>query len=127
MSIHEHHEELIARISKEFKTIFESSKQAIYIYLDDVHKICNKKFLDLVGYKSLEEVDQTEEAFLQALVADKSQETLVNAYQNAMEKGIGSSFKIAWKKKLGTTVDSNVILVPISFEGHLFALHFISQ
>ena len=37
------HEELIAGISKQMKSILDSSQQAIYIYLDDIHKVCNEK------------------------------------------------------------------------------------
>ena len=63
---------------------------------------------------------------LSKFVAEKSQETLVTNYRKAMDKMVGSTFPITWRKKSGGTVDTTVILVPISYEGHLFALHFIS-
>ena len=40
-NIEQHHEELIAGISKQMRSILDSSEQAIYIYLDDIHKVCN--------------------------------------------------------------------------------------
>jgi len=39
---------------------------------------------------------------------------------------IGSTIDLTWKKKSGGTVDSTVILVPVAYDGHLFALHFLS-
>lgn len=121
-----HHENLIDEISNEYKDILDNSEQAIYIYLDDDHKVCNEKFASLLGYESSQEWADVKESFPQAFVADESQETLVNTYQEAMEQSKGSKIKISWKKKTGETVDSEVILVPVSHQGHLFALHFVS-
>jgi hypothetical protein len=35
--------------------ILKSSKQPIYLHLDDNHKACNAKFTTLLGYKSSQE------------------------------------------------------------------------
>jgi carbohydrate-binding DOMON domain-containing protein len=122
----EHHEELIRGISKQMKPILESSEQAIYIYLDDVHKVCNKKFASLLGYGSPDEWARVEEPMLEVSVDKRSQETLVETYNRAMEKMTGSTISVTWKKKSGGTVDTTVILVPIAYVGTLFALHFVS-
>jgi len=120
-----HHEELIEGISKQMKVILDSSQQAIYIYLDDIHKVCNEKFSSLLGYRSPEEWAKVEDSF-PAFVEPSSQETLVNAYRQAMEKFIAANIKVTWKKKSGGTVATSVVMVPIAFDDHLFALHFIS-
>ena len=122
----EHHEELIRGISKQMKPILESSEQAIYIYLDDVHKVCNKKFASLLGYGSPDEWARVEEPMLEVSVDKRSQETLVETYNRAMEKMTGSTIPVTWKKKSGGTVDTTVMLVPIAYDGTLFALHFVS-
>src|SRR3989338_8317019 len=103
MDEHKHHEQLIDGISKQFKEILENSGQGMYIYLDDIHKICNEKFAKMLGYTSAKD------------------------WSSAMEKGIGSSFDINWKTKNGKSLKTNVILVPIAFEGHLMALHFVTK
>ena len=108
------------------KIIFESSEQPLYLYLDDNHWACNKRFADLLGYKSPEELVSQELPLLDALVSEKSQDSLVTAYGNAMEKMVGSTIEVTWKKNNGQTVDTNVILVPVAYDGHLFALHFLS-
>jgi PAS domain-containing protein len=119
------HEELIAGISKQMKSILDSSQQAVYIYLDDIHKVCNGKFASLLGYRSPEEWAK-DENLLEATVERSSQETLVKAYNQAMEKFIPSNIKVTWKKKSGGTVMTSVVLVPIAYDNHIFALHFVS-
>ncbi len=126
MDEHEHHDDLIQGITKEYADILENSEQGVYIYLDDEHKVCNKKFATLLGYESEDEWAKIDQLFPEVFVADESQETLVSSFQDAMEKGIASTNNIVWKKKDGSTVNSTVILAPISHNGHLFALHFVS-
>jgi PAS domain-containing protein len=121
----ERHEALISGISKQMKSILDSSQQAIYIYLDDIHKVCNAKYASLLGYRSPEEWAELVDP-LQSTVVQGSQETLVKAYNQAMEKLIPSTIQVNWKKKTGGTVGTTVVLVPIAYDDHLFALHFIS-
>ena len=66
------------------------------------------------------------ENLLEATVERSSQETLVNAYNQAMEKFIPSNINVTWKKKSGGTVVTSVVLVPIAYDDHIFALHFVS-
>lgn len=126
MSHQEHHGELLVGFAKEYKEIFDGSDQAIYVYLDENHFACNKKFASLLGYGSPKDIEGMKGDFLGSLVSDESQNDLASTYQKAMEKFEGSSVKIAWKKKDGSSVSKNCILVPISYEGHMMALHFIS-
>jgi PAS domain-containing protein len=121
-----HHEELLSGLLSQMKVIFESSEQPLYLYLDDNHWACNKRFADLLGYKSPEELVSQELSFLDALVSEKSQDSLITAYGNAMEKMVASTIEVTWKKNNGETVDTNVILVPVAYDRHLFALHFLS-
>jgi hypothetical protein len=109
------------------KQIFDSSEHAIFLYLDDVHKTCNKKFSSMLGYGSPADWAKVKTSFPETFVEKNSMKTLVTAYQDAMEKMIGSTIDVTWRKKSGATVDTTIIMVPISYEGHLFALHFISE
>lgn len=43
------HKELVKGLSDQLKQVLERSEQAVYIYLDDTHKNCNKRFADLLG------------------------------------------------------------------------------
>ena len=83
------HAELIQGVYGQFKEIFEESKQAIYLYYDDNHKICNQRFAALLGYKSIEELLGVNGPFIEAFVKEESQEILVSTYRNAMEDKTG--------------------------------------
>ncbi|MBI1833494.1 MAG: hypothetical protein HYR90_01585 [Candidatus Andersenbacteria bacterium] len=126
MTDHEHHNELLQGLSDQLKEIFEESNQAIYLYLDDAHKICNQKFADLLGYASTEAWAEVTEPFPQVFVNKNSQEALIDAFQKAMELKAASTTPITWKKQTGEMIDTTVIIVPISYQGHLFALHFVT-
>jgi PAS domain S-box-containing protein len=121
------HQEILNGVKEEFKEILEKSKQAIYVYLDDTHRICNQKFASLLGYKSIEEWSAIDEPFTEAFVMHDSQEILVSTYGKAMEDKVGSNIEVSWKKKSGASVKTSVIIVPISYKGELLALHFITK
>jgi PAS domain-containing protein len=121
-----HHKDLIQQGVDQLKDIFENSDQGIYLYFDDTHKACNQKFSDLLGYSSPEEWAGVDESFPQAFVAESSQQTLVDAYSEAMEKKIASQIQVTWKKKASGEVKTTVIIVPLAIDDHLLALHFIS-
>lgn len=127
MSDHLHHDNLIAQISEEYSDILSQSKQGVYIYLDDNHKVCNKNFSNLLGYKSEDEWAQVDTSFPTAFVVEESQETLVEAFQEAMEHAVASTNTVVWKKKDGSSVSTTVILVPVVRDGHMFALHFVTS
>lgn len=126
MSTHEHHEDLVSEFTQELQDLFDASEQGMYLYLDDAHKSCNKKFASMLGYESPQVWASLLGSFPDLFVSSKSQRVLVSAYQKAMEQGVASECKVTWKKKSGGTVDTTVILVPVSYHGHLFALHFVS-
>lgn len=126
MEQHHHHEELVEGISKQLKPILAKSEQAIYVYLDDNHKACNKKFADLLGYKSAKEWAETDAPL--ADVVEKDQQTVITAYENAMEKMVASTIEIRFKNvKTGKVARTSMIMVPVAYDGHLLALHFLSK
>ncbi len=121
----EHHDELVRAFYNQLKQIFDSSEQAIYLYLDDNHKVCNKKFAQMQGFSSPEEWAKVDNP-LEVGVEKSSQDAIVSAYKNAMEKLIASKIHVKLRKKNGDSFDASIIMVPVAYEGHLFALHYIS-
>jgi tryptophanyl-tRNA synthetase len=83
MAEQEHHAELIKGIAEQMKILLKESKEAIYIYFDDAHKVCNKKFADLLGYKSPKAWADAEVPLSDVLEED--QQKVINAYMNASE------------------------------------------
>ncbi len=125
---HDHdHSQFMQEVEQEYSEILADSDQAIYIFLDDSAKICNKKFSDLLGYESAQAWSEANGSFTDLFVDDASQRTLVGSYQEAMQSYKGSTNTIVWKKKDGSTVNTQVILVPIVYKGHLLAMHFVEK
>ena len=122
----QHHEELVSGFFNQLKEIFDSSEQAIYLYLDDNHKVCNKMFAKMQGYNSPEEWAKVENP-LEVGVEKSSQALVVSAYRKAMDKLSASKIDVKLRKKNGETFDASIVMVPLTYQGHLFALHYISQ
>ncbi len=99
------------------------SKPSTYIWT--THKICNQRMADLLGYGSVEEWSRIDAPFTEAFVDDESGNALVSAYQRAMADKVGSCIDVTWRKKAGGSVKTKVILVTISYEDSMLALHFI--
>lgn len=125
MHDHSDHTELIKQVAEEYKEILDNSKQGIYIYLDDNNKITNDKFASMLGYTK-EEWEKPSE-FIETFVSDTSAHELVSAFQSAMEDMVGSNLSVTWKKKGADVLATNVILVPIMSQGHVLALHFVTE
>ena len=126
MDEQQYHEELIKGISKEQKLILDKSPQAIYIYFDDNHKVCNKKFADLLGYKSSAEWAKMDAPL--ADVVEKDQQMVIEAYGKASEKLIASKLDIRFKHvKTNKIIKASLVMVPIMFSGHVFVIHFLDR
>jgi hypothetical protein len=122
----QHHEELIKGIAEQFKPILEKSDQAVYIYLDDTHKACNKKLATLLGYKSAREWADTDAPL--ADIVEEDQPAVIAAYEKASVKLAASDLDVRVKNvTTDKIVKTRLIMVPVAFQGHVFALHFMSK
>jgi len=118
-----HHVELIKGISEQMKPILAKSPQAIYIYLDDNHKVCNKRFAELLGYKSPKEWSEVEAPL--ADVVEEDQQGVIDAYMNASKRMVASSVEVRLKNiQTGTIVKTRMIVAPFGHAGHVFTVHF---
>ncbi len=124
-SHHQHHEHLIAEITEMFKGVLEKSPQAIYIYLDDTHKICNQKFADLVGYKSVQA--WVDNQYPISDVEEKDQDKAIKAYMDASRNLKASFITVSVVKKDGKKIQAEVIMTPVTYRDEVFVIHFISE
>ena len=123
---HKHHEELVSGLYEQLRPVMEHSSQGMYLYLDDIHNVFNDQMAKMLGYSSGAEMkEQADDSPLDAFIEVKSHKAVVNAFRNAMEKMAGTTISVTFKKKSGTKVTKKMILIPISYHGHLFALHFL--
>ena len=122
----QHHEELIKGITEQMKLVLDKSKQAIYIYLDDTHKVCNKKFADLLGYKSTKEWADVDAPLSD--VVEEDQQSVINAFMNASEKMVASAIEVRIKNvKTAKIMKTRMIIAPVGYAGHVFTAHFFSR
>ncbi len=122
----EHHAELIKGITEQMKILLKESEQAIYIYFDDAHKVCNKKLADLLGYKSPKAWADAEAPLSDVLEED--QQKVIDAYMNASGKGIAGSIDVKMQNiKTEEILKINMIIAPTIYEGHIFTVHFLSK
>jgi hypothetical protein len=121
-----HHQALIRGVSKNWEFLLEKSGQAVYIYFDDVHKVCNQKFAKLLGYASPEGWQKNETPLDD--VVEEDQAAVVAAFEKASEKLTASSLDVSFKNvKTGKKTRVNVIMAPIEFNMHIFVIHFITK
>jgi hemolysin-activating ACP:hemolysin acyltransferase len=126
MDENRHHEQLVKGIAEEMKPVLEKSQQAIYLYLDDNHKICNKKFADMLGYKSPKEWADIEAPL--ADVVEEDQQSVIDAYMDASEKMVASAIDVRVKNvKTGKIVKTRMVMAPVGHAGHVFTAHFFSK
>ena len=122
----EHHEELIRGMAEQLKSILDKSPQAIYLYLDDNHKTCNKNFATLVGYKSVKAWEKVDAPL--ADVVEASQPKVVAAYGRASEKMEAGSVRLTMKNvSTGELIKANMIMAPVAYQGHVMVLHFLNK
>lgn len=125
MANEEHHTHLVKELVEQLESVFSNSPQGIYLYLDDAHKICNKKLADMLGYSSVEEWVKNE--YPVGDVLEEDQEKVIKAYGNASEKFIASKLNAVIVRKDGEEVKINIIMAPITYKGEVFVIHFISK
>jgi nitrogenase molybdenum-iron protein alpha/beta subunit len=126
MAEEHHHEELVSGIAGQLELILKKSKQAIYIYLDDVHKVCNENFANLLGYKSTKEWADNEAPL--ADVVEEDQKAVISAYQKAVEKFMADSLDVSMRNvKNNKLVRTRMIVAPMAYQGHIFTIHFLNQ
>jgi PAS domain S-box-containing protein len=124
MAHDEHHEHLIKEVSEIFEPILSDSPQAIYIYLDDTHKICNQNFSDLLGYDSIEDWVKTESPIEDVVSSD--QNSVIEAYGKASENLEASFLSANVKTKGGSEIEVEIIMTPFTYKGEVFVIHYIT-
>jgi hypothetical protein len=121
-----HHVEIIEGITAQMKDILEGSEQAMYIYLDNVHKVCNRNFAAMLGFESPREWARLEDP-VGACVAENSQRALIDAYEHAVTSKVAVTLPITLKHQMGASIETEFMLAPIAFQRHTLVVHYIQR
>ena len=120
------HEQLVKGVAEQFKEVLEKSPQAIYLYLDDTHKICNKQFADLLGYISPEQWASTEAPLADVVEGDRP--AVVRAYRAAVGKFKATKLSVKFHNvSTHRSFTRRMTVVPLPFQGSIFSAHFIDK
>ncbi len=122
--VEQDHAQLVKGLAEQFKMVLEQSPQAIYIYLDDSHKVCNKVFSDLLGYASPQEWADMEAPLADVVEADRA--AVIRAYKAAVGKFKTATLSVSFHNTAThRTLKRQMTVVPLPFKGNMFSAHFI--
>jgi PAS domain-containing protein len=118
-------QQLLSGLYNQMRKILDSSGQPVFIYLDDNQKVCNQRFADFLGYSSPQEWSKTS-GFLETFVDDEaSRNAFMTAYWSAINNMNASSVDITWRRKDYKKIKSTMLILPMTYEGHILSVHFI--
>jgi PAS domain-containing protein len=74
------HEQILREMLEQFQPVFDHSPMGVYLYLDDVHKLCNERMAKMFGVTVKEW--NAMPSFLADFVDDRDQEMVASNYQH---------------------------------------------
>ncbi len=125
MAEHEH-VKILKEISEQFQPLFQKSPDGIYIYIDEVHKICNERFAKMFGLTVAEW--EAMEGFVNKHAAEADQGTIIDNYQTHIHQTLTPArFRIQALRKDGSSFPAEIDMIPFPWQGEMLALHFVRQ
>ncbi len=119
------HEGIMQQLAETFGPVLEKSPDGVYLWLDDTHVVCNKRLADMFGY-TVEE--WCSKPFLDTFVARADQNMYAWNYQNRVATlAFPVTFRFHGRRKDGSTFAAETDMIPLSWQGHPVAYHFVRQ
>ena len=125
VSEHEH-VQILPELKEQFTPLFQNSQEGIYLYLDEVHKICSEKFASMFGLtvKEWEEM----EGFVNKHAVEKDQELIINNYHSHIHQTLTPTrFQFTGVRKDGSKFKVETDMIPFPWRGEVLALHFFRE
>ncbi len=120
------HEQILREMLEQFGPVFESSPDGVYLYLDDVHKICNDRLAKMFGLTTKEW--SAAPNFLGDFVVEQDQEMVATNYQRhiaTLTRPV--TFRFRGRRKDGSTFTAETEMIPITWRGNPVAYHFMRE
>jgi PAS domain S-box-containing protein len=120
------HEQILREMLEQFQPVFDKSPFGVYLYLDDVHKVCNEKMAKMFGLNGKEWA--AAKSFLTDFVKEEDQQTFATNYQHHVA-GLAHpvTFRFHGRRKDGTVFLAETDMIPISWRGNPVAYHFVHE
>lgn len=120
------HVKILKEISEQFQPLFQDSPDGIYIYIDEVHKICSDRFAKMFGLTVAEW--QAMEGFVNRHVAEEDQELIISTYQEHIHRKLTPvRFSVKALRKGGSSFQAEIDMIPFPWKGEMLALHFVRE
>lgn len=120
------HEQVLSGLLEQFLPVFAHSPDGVYLYLDDTHKVCNKRLADMFGM-TVEEWRKVPD-FLDRFVAPSDRELVAtNFRQHVTGLSRPATFRFHALRKNGETFLAETEMIPVSWNGHAVAYHFVRE
>ncbi len=121
---HALHERWVVELEDEWGPLFEACPDAVYIYIDDEHKICNQRLADLFGFSVAHFKEM--ESFLDECVDQASIDLVVHTYMTHFEQETKPvRFEFTARRADGVAFPVTAFQIPIAHAGALMTLGFI--
>ncbi|MBI4281963.1 MAG: PAS domain S-box protein [Chloroflexi bacterium] len=120
------HDEVLTQLAEQYRPILDQSTDGVYLWLDEEHMVCNALCAKLFGYtmKEWSKID----SFLETLVAPEDREMFASNYQTTVARLTHPvTFRFRGLRKDGTTFAAETDMIPITFQGHAVAYHFVRE
>jgi PAS domain S-box-containing protein len=120
------HEKILKELLEQFQPLFQKCPDGIYLYIDEVHKICSERFAKMFGLtvKDWEKM----EGFVNKHVVEADQETIINNYHEHIHKLLTPvNFRMKAIRKDGSTFNAEVDMFPFPWHGEMIAFHFVRE
>jgi PAS domain S-box-containing protein len=118
------HGQIMAELKGHFAPVFESSRDGVYLWLDETHMVCNEKLAKMFGYTVEELCRRT--PFLEHFVHEEDQELFSQNYNRSVAPlAYPVTFRFRARRKDGSYFQAETDMIPLSFHGHQIAYHFV--
>jgi PAS domain-containing protein len=120
------HSEVLEALADHFRPLMEHSPDGVYLWLDEMHKVCNERLAALFGCTVQEWCAVP--SFLASFIAEDDQENYGWHYQQHVARlAYPVTFRFRGRRKDGTAFAAETDMIPISFAGHAVAYHFVRR
>ncbi|PWB55979.1 MAG: hypothetical protein C3F13_02660 [Anaerolineales bacterium] len=126
MAAEHEHVKILNELAEQFRPLFENSPEGIYLYIDEVHKICNERFAKMFGLtvKEWEAMD----GFVNKHAIPGDVEKIVSMYhQHIHQELTPARFQVTGIRKDGSRFKAETDMIPFPWRGEMLALHFFRE
>lgn len=120
------HVKILREVGEQFRPMLDKSPEGIYVYIDEVHKICNERLARMFGLSVLEWEDM--EGFVNRHVAEGDQDKVIETYHRHIHQELTSArLQARGVRKDGSTFAFEMDMIPFPWRGEMLALHFVRE